>query len=234
MLIFPKRELQQWRHLMGIIDMKDIAIYGAGGFGKEVACLISQINEVRHQWNLIGFFDDAKEKGLQVSHYGKVLGGMKEINEHSDDLALAIAVGNPNSLRGIRERIINDKIFFPNIIAPEFGMSDPETFIIGEGNIIGHGCAVSCDVAIGNYNILNADIVIGHDVKLGDYNVLMPDIRISGEATIGDENLIGVGSIVLQQVKVGNRVHLGAGSVLMTKPKDGGTYLGNPAKLFKF
>ena len=33
--------------------MNDIAIYGAGGFGKEIACLIYWINEVKPQWNLI-------------------------------------------------------------------------------------------------------------------------------------------------------------------------------------
>lgn len=214
--------------------MKDIAIYGAGGYGKEVACLIKHINEVNPQWNLIGFFDDEKEEGMQISHYGNVLGGMKEINAYSKNLALVIAIGAPSSLRTVRERIINDKIYFPNIIVPDFGMSDPNTFIIGEGNIIGHGCSVSCDVSIGDFNIFNADIVMGHDAKVGNYNVIMPDIRISGEVTIGEENLIGVGSIILQQIKVGNNVHLGAGAVLMTKPKDGGTYIGNPAKLFKF
>lgn len=214
--------------------MKDIAIFGAGGFGKEVACLINHINSVNPQWNLIGFFDDGKEKDMQISHHGKVLGGIDEINAYPDSLAITIAIGNPTSLRGVKERIINDKIYFPNIIAPTFGMSDPETFTIGEGNIIGHGCAVSCDVTIGNFNVFDSDIVMGHDAKVGDYNVIMPDIRISGEVVIGDENLIGVGSIILQQIKIGHKVHLGAGAVLMTKPKNGGTYIGNPAKLFKY
>lgn len=214
--------------------MKNIAIFGAGGYGKEIACLIKQINDVKPQWNLIGFFDDEKEKGLQISHYGIVLGGMAELNDYPSELALAISIGNPSSLRGVKERIINDKIYFPNIIAPTFGISDIETFNIGQGNVIGHGCAVSCDVTIGDFNILNADIVMGHDAKIGNYNVIMPDIRISGEVEIGNCNLIGVGSIILQQIKVGNNVHLGAGAVLMTKPKDGGTYIGNPAKLFKF
>ena len=214
--------------------MKDIAIFGAGGYGKEIACLIQQINDVQPTWNMIGFFDDGKEKGVKISHYGEVLGGMSEINSYPNELALAIAIGNPSSLKSVCERIINKNIYFPNIIAPTFGISDPQAFTIGEGNIIGHGCAVSCDVTIGNFNILNADIVIGHDAILGDYNVIMPDIRISGEVTIGNENLIGVGSIILQQVKVGNNVHLGAGAVLMTKPKDGCTYIGNPAKLFKY
>lgn len=214
--------------------MKNIAIFGAGGFGKEVACLIKQINDVDPQWNLIGFFDDGKEKGERISHYGKILGGMAEINAYPENLALAIAIGNPVSLRNVRGRIKNDKIYFPNIIAPTFGMSDPETFTIGEGNVIGHGCAVSCDVSIGSFNILDSDIVMGHDAKIGNYNVIMPDIRISGEVTIDECNLIGVGSIILQQIKIGDNVHLGAGAVLMTKPKDGGTYIGNPAKLFKY
>lgn len=212
--------------------MKDIAIYGAGGYGKEIACLINQINDVNPRWRLIGFFDDDKEKGMQISHHGKVLGGIDELNNYPEELALAIAIGNPSSLKGVRESIVNNKVYFPNIIAPSFIISDKETFTIGEGNVIGQGCSVSCDVSIGNFNILNADIVMGHDAKVGNYNVIMPDIRISGEVAIGEENLIGVGSIILQQVKVGNKVHLGAGAVLMTKPKDGCTYIGNPAKLF--
>ena len=62
----------------------------------------------------------------------------------------------------------------------------------------------------------------------------MPDIRVSGEATIGNGNLIGIGSIILQQIRVGDNIHIGAGAVLMTKPKDGCTYIGNPARLLKF
>ena len=214
--------------------MKDIAIFGAGGFGKEVASLIRWINNKTHTWNLIGFFDDNVKKGTFVSHFGKVLGGIDELNEWKNPLDLAIAIGNPKSLHGVRNRITNENISFPNVIAPNFGISDEESFTIGEGNIIGSGCAVSVDVCIGNYNILNSDIVVGHDAIIGNYNVIMPDIRISGEVTIGEENLIGVGSIILQQIKIGKNIHLGAGAVLMTKPKDGGTYIGNPAKLFKF
>ena len=215
-------------------EMKDIAIFGAGGFGKEIASLINWINNTKPTWNLIGFFDDGVKKGTKISHFGNVLGGMAELNGWETPLDLAIAIGNPKSLRGVRERITNKNITFPNVIAPNFGISDYETFAIGEGNIIGSGCAVSVDVKIGDFNILNADIVMGHDAQIGNYNVIMPDIRISGEVTLGNENLIGVGSIILQQIKVGNNVHLGAGAVLMTKPKDGCTYIGNPAKLFKF
>lgn len=41
--------------------MKKIAIYGAGGFGREVAFLIDDINKVNPQYEFIGYFDDGKE-----------------------------------------------------------------------------------------------------------------------------------------------------------------------------
>jgi sugar O-acyltransferase (sialic acid O-acetyltransferase NeuD family) len=214
--------------------MKDIAIFGAGGLGRETAILIDYINKAGGDWNLLGYFDDGKEKGMQISHFGKVLGGMDEINAWPTELALVLAIGNPKSVKGVRERIISTHIYFPNLIAPTATIADPETFSIGEGNIIGGGTWISTDVKIGSYNLFNGDTVMGHDVTIGDYNTIMPDIRISGEVTIGNGNLLGVGSIILQQIKIGNGVHLGAGAVLLTKAKDNCTYLGNPAKRFKY
>ena len=38
--------------------MNDIAIFGVGGFGREVLALIKDINKVTPTWNIVGFFDD--------------------------------------------------------------------------------------------------------------------------------------------------------------------------------
>ncbi len=215
--------------------MKDIAIFGAGGFGREVACLIRRINEKTPSWNLIGFFDDNPVlKGKMISHYGICLGGLDDLNKYEKELAITIPIGNPQVVKNVYSKINNDKIYFPNIIMTDFLMGDPETFQIGKGNIIQGGCSVSCDVCVGNFNVFNGSVVFGHDATVGSFNTFMPATRISGEVNIGDENFFGVGSIVLQQIKVGNNVRLGAGSVMMTKPKDKCTYIGNPAKLFKF
>ena len=216
--------------------MKEIALFGAGGLSKEVASLIDRINKKEgDKWRIVGFFDDdASLKGKDVSHYGKVLGGVNDLNKWETPLDVAISIGNPDSIRKVRKRITNPNISFPNVIDPNFGKADAQCFSIGEGNIIQGGCWASNDVKIGNFNLLNGDIVLGHDVVIGDYNVLMPDIRVSGGVTIGECNLIGVGSIIIQQIKIGDYVTLGAGAVLMTKPKSGCTYLGNPAKRFKY
>lgn len=214
--------------------MKDIAIFGAGGFGREVASMVTIINQKEQRWNIVGFFDDGVEKGKQISHFGPVLGGMADLNNWDKEIDIAIAIGNPMSLRGVRERITNKNVSFPNIIYPDFFVYDPKTFSIGKGNIINRGCSCTCNVTIGDFNVINGYIGFGHDDIIGNYNIIMPSVNISGEVTLGDCNLLGVGSIILQQIKIGNNVCLGAGAVLLTKPKDGNTYIGNPAKVFKY
>lgn len=216
------------------MEMRDIAIYGAGGFGREVACLINRINGQEPTWNLIGFFDDGKQKGEMISHFGPCLGGADELNAWGDKLSVAIAIGNPITVRMIAERITNPLVSFPNLIHPDFVISDPDTFTIGKGNIVQCGCTVSVDVTLGDFNVLNGTVCIGHDAHIGSFNTLMPTTRISGEVKIGDCCFFGVGSIVLQQINVGDGVRLGAGSVLMTKPKSGMLYLGVPAKKTEF
>lgn len=214
--------------------MKDIAIYGAGGLGREIACLIHKINEVSPTWNLIGFFDDGYNSNQAISTYGKVLGGMKVLNSWQAKLAIVLAFGDPHTIAHVHSLIGNVNIYFPNLIYPNFWMADKESVRIGEGNVITGGCAFSCGVQVGNFNLFNGYVNLGHDVKVGSYNVFMPSVRISGEVVIGDENLFGVSSIVVQQLKIGNEITLGPGGVLLHKPKDKSLYIGNPARLFKY
>lgn len=211
--------------------MRDIAIFGAGGFGREVACLIKRINEKEPTWNFIGFFDDDESlKGQPVSHFGICLGGTAVLNTWEKPLAVVMAIGSSVVVKKIVEKITNQNIEFPNLIHPNFFISDRETFCIGRGNIIQGGCIVTCNVTIGDFNIFNGSVVMGHDVNIGNFNTFMPAVRVSGEVKVGECNFFGVGSIILQQIKIGNNVRLGAGSVLMTKPKEGFLYLGVPAK----
>ena len=216
-------------------EASKIAIYGAGGLGREVAGGIFRINkESTKQWEIIGFYDDNIPVGTPVSHYGKIIGNKDALNAVNEPLALAIAVGDPKVRKLIYESITNPNITFPNLIAPSFKVLDPETFKIGRGNIIQDNCSATCDVIIGDFNVFNGSDVMGHDDVIGDFNVLMPGVHLSGAVSIGDCNLLGVDSVVLQRIKIGNRVTLGAGSVLMTKPKDGHTYIGVPAKKFDY
>lgn len=215
--------------------MKDIAIYGAGGLGREVACLLRRINEEQGPtWNLIGYFDDGKEIGMQVGHFGKVLGGNEELNAWNEPLNVVLAFGSPKALKSVSEKITNQLITFPNIIAPDFVIADPDTFKIGKGNVITFNCGVSTSITIGDFNLFNGSVAFGHDVTIGAFNVFMPGTRISGEVRIGDRCVFGSGSFVKQQLEIPDGVTLSPLSPLLTKPKADTLYIGNPARKFRF
>ena len=213
--------------------MKDIAIYGAGGFGREVVCLINAINKQAKVWNFIGFFDDGKEKGTK-NEYGEVLGGIEELNNIDKPLSIVIAIATPKIVRQLVENIKSPLIEFPNLIAPDVIFLDKDNVEIGKGNIFGFGCSLSINVSIGNYNIFNGGISVGHDTKITDFNSIMPAVKISGEVVIGSGNYFGVNSTILQQISIGNDTVIGANSLIIRKTKDGKTYVGSPATIIKY
>ena len=210
--------------------MKDIVIYGAGGFGREIACLLNLINEKTPEWNMIGFLDDDESIWGSKNKYGEVLGGADWLNQYDKPLAVAIAVGNPTAVQAITSKINNPNVDYPNLYAPSVTFLDKESLQIGNGNIFCTNCFISCNVQVGNFNLFNGYIPIGHDAKIGDCNVVMPSVNISGSVVMGDVNFLGVQSVVLQGVKIGSNTRIGANSVVMRKTKDGYLYIGNPAK----
>ena len=192
--------------------MKDIAIYGAGGFG-----------------NVVGFLDDNPELKGTANEYGKVLGGINWINSYDKPIFVAIAVGSPQAVESIVNKITNPNVDYPNLYAPSVTFLDKDKLKIGKGNIICTNCTISCNVTIGDFNLLNSYITVGHDAEIGNFNVVMPSCNISGGVIIGNGNFFGVQSVVLQYIKIGNKTRVGANSVIMRKTKDDCLYIGNPA-----
>ena len=209
--------------------MRDILIYGFGGFGHEVACMINHINEVEPTWNIVGYIDDGVDVGTECK-YGKVLGNIDTLNEWKTPIDVAIAVGSPKYLEELPAKITNSLVEFPNIIAPNVFFFDKDSVHMGKGNIITFGCRFSCNIHIGDFNVMDGCISLGHDVEMGSYNMLFPEVRVSGQTIIGDKNYFGSRSFIAQCLKVGNENRFGAGTFILRKIKDGGFYMGNPAK----
>jgi sugar O-acyltransferase, sialic acid O-acetyltransferase neuD family len=214
--------------------MKDIAIYGAGGFGREVACLLKHINnEVEPTWNLLGFFDDGVKAG-ENNEYGKVLGNIETLNVWPEPLSIVFAIGSPKVVELLYNKVHNPNIEFPNIIAPDTLFLDRENVRMGKGNIICSRCLLSCNVSMGDFNTLNCSINIGHDTKIGNFNSIMPAVKISGGVSIGNRNFLGVNSVILQYKSLGDDTIIGASSVVLRNIKNSGTYVGNPAKKIQY
>ena len=208
--------------------MKDVVIYGAGDYGREIACVLKRINKIESVWNLVGFIDDVKPVGTQ-NEYGKVLGGIDALNSYDGPINVVLSIGSPSAVKAITAKITKKDVEFPNIIAPDVVFLDENNYKIGKGNVLCAGCLVSCNARIGDFNTFNDFVSIGHDTVIGNCNSFMTATRISGNVTIGNGNFFGVNCCVLQRLKIGDNTTIAAGSAVMRRTKDGFTYIGVPA-----
>ncbi len=214
------------------VSRKPIAIFGAGGFGMEVATIVAHLNSLDPQWDLIGFFDDAEPEGKLVDGY-PVLGGMEALNRWPRELFLVLALGIPRTKRSVHLRISNPSIRYPVLIHPSVIIGNPETVSIGEGSIICAGTIITTQVHLGRHVILNLACTVGHQSRIGDYSSFMPTCNVSGEVGIGEATFWGTGSKIINRKRVGNDVTVGAGAVVIEDLPDGVTAVGVPARVVK-
>ena len=153
--------------------MKDIAVFGKGGYGQEMKCLIDAINRVNPEWNFIGYFDDAGEKGEKVFG-GELLGNMDDLNSWDKPLNIVISIGKPSSLFSVASRITNPRVSFPNLVAPDVTFHNRESVKMGKGNVVFFHSIISLEVEFGDFNLLNNGVYVGHNTKVGSYNIINP------------------------------------------------------------
>jgi sugar O-acyltransferase (sialic acid O-acetyltransferase NeuD family) len=206
--------------------IRDIAIYGAGGLGREVALLIRQINTVKSQWNLIGFFDDHKRGETDRL---PILGGLEELNAFKNNLSVAVAVADCSTKSRIVTGMVNPYINYPILIHPTANKGD-ESNQLGRGSILTSGCTLTTAVYLGEFVLVNLHATIGHDVHIGNFSSIMPSVNISGNVQIGSSVTFGSGSTILQNLSIGDHAQVGAGAVVTKSVRANTTVVGVPAK----
>lgn len=211
--------------------MREIAIYGAGGFGREVALMIEQINAQNAQpWVVSGYYDDNKQKGSVVD--GRpVLGNMDDLNQVRSPLAVVVAIAEPVVRRRVRENIKNPNITFPPIFHPSAQLGDLKRNHFEEGVIITGGNFLTTGIRIQAFAIINLCCTIGHDVLLGEFSTVMPGCSVSGAVNIGSTVLIGSGARILPGISVGDQSKVGAGAVVIEDVPVEVTVVGVPARV---
>lgn len=190
-----------------------MAIYGAGGFGRETAVLIQQINRQTPAWDVIGFFDDGLQKEDEVDGL-KVLGDSNDLNSHSDELSVCVAVADPVIRFNLISRITNPRINFPTLVHPQANLGDSHRNKLGRGCIVTAGVILTTGIEIDEFCIINLSTTIGHDVRLGSCCTVMPGCSISGNVSLGSCTIMGTGSRIIQGITIGANCRIGAGSVV--------------------
>lgn len=213
--------------------MKDIVIFGAGGFGREVLWLINEINLRTPEWNIIGFVDDNEEMQGKLVHGIPVIGNSDFLLNYDKKIYLACCIGSSCTRKKIINKLsVNQNILFPNLISPDARLSSCIT--CGRGCIICASSILTVDIKIGNYVIVNLDCTIGHDAVLHDYVTLYPSVNVSGCVTIGKSSEIGTGANIIQGILIGENTFIGAGAVVVKDIPCKCTAVGCPAKPIKY
>jgi sugar O-acyltransferase (sialic acid O-acetyltransferase NeuD family) len=213
------------------MQIQKLAIFGAGGFGREVKMLIDQINAKERKFECIGFFDDDPNLPFQINGL-PFLGGLDVLNKTKSKLGVAISVGDPELKKNLVQKIKNPNIYFPKLIHPTALVG--EEVVIGDGVIICAGVIVTVNIHIGSHVVLNLNCTVGHDCSLGDYAAMMPAVNVSGDVTIGEGVYIGTGSQIINGLTIGPYSTIGAGAVVIRDLPAHCTAVGMPAKPIKF
>lgn len=215
------------------MQRKDIAIFGVGGFGREVLTLIQDINKIEPIYNILGFFDDGHLQGEIINGY-PTLGGIDDLNGWDSEISVTIAIGTPSIKRRIIDRISNPNVLFPTLIHPTVLIGDKNYVKIGQGCIICAENIITTNIEIGDFVILNLACTTGHDTKIGSYSAFMPSINISGEVNIGENVYVGTGAKIINQLEIGENTIIGAGAVVAKSLPANCTAVGIPAKVIKY
>ena len=144
--------------------MKNLAIIGAGGFGREVKLIVDAINNVKVTYNFLGFYDDNIPRGTVVNGF-PILGSVQDLNRVTEKLCVVVATGTPLIKRNIVAGIKNHNLSYPNVIHPSAIISEDQV-ILGQGIIICAYCVVTCNIHIEDFVILNLMCTVGHDTKI--------------------------------------------------------------------
>lgn len=217
------------------MEVKQIAVYGAGGFGREVAWLIEACNQDAQKYEVACFIDD--NPAIQ----GKVLNEISVLDLESVRMQFPYAyvvsgAGAPKTRQVMMDKAAAVGFRFETIIHPSVERS--KWISIGIGTIICAGSIITTNIKLGQHVQINLDCTIGHDVILDDYTTLAPGVHISGWVHTGKRVYIGTGGVIINgtdedPIIIGDDAIIGAGAVVTKNVPAGTTVVGVPAKPIK-
>ena len=210
--------------------MNKLAIFGTGGFAKELLdlaidqgyvdiCFLE--TETYHQQSFLGF---------------PVLAESAVVTQSEVDFVIGIA--DPKIRKKIYDYYPN--LYYPNLVHSQasLGYGVQEILENSQGVIVAAGARVTNSCQFGDFIIISFNSTVGHDCKFDSYVSIMPGENISGWVQLEAGVYIGTNATILpgnlDKPKIlGEYSMIGAGAVVLKNTLAHTTYIGAPAKELK-
>ena len=209
-----------------------LVIVGAGGLGREVLATVRACNEVRKQWNVLGFLDSNPHLvGREVAGL-HVLGGDDWCLKNNDSsLRFFCAIGNSQGRARVVEKLSTMKCTFASVIHPAVRI--PPSVEFGAGTVIMAGTQFTTDAKIGAHCIIYMNCSITHDVDVSDFCLIPSGCNLSGGVVLETGVQLGTGVSILPGRRIGEWAKIGAGSVVTNDLPARSTSVGVPCRVIK-
>ena len=220
-----------WMHTTILVNMKNLIIIGARGYGREVYNWATQCREYNTEWRIKGFLDSDPNVLDKFEYSVPILSSVEEYEVQSNDVFIC-ALGSIEHKKKYALHILDKGGSFISIIHP--------TANINNNTQIGVGCIICPFVTISNECVINEFVTIqsytaiGHDCIIGKWCHINAQSFMGGYAQLENGVTLHTKATILPSLCIGKGATVGAGSIVIKNVKPGITVFGNPAKELRF
>lgn len=198
--------------------MKNIIIFGTGGFSRVTFNLIQQINQCTpDSFSVVGFLNENCEEDANDS-----MGTSEAIPTHASlarfDIAalkpeVVVAVGNPETRLYLKQKINRAGLQLATLVHPTSVHADDVK--LGQGVICLAYSILEPGVVVHDNVLINKLVSVGHDSIIGSSSVIHSNTSVAGDCSIGQASLLGQCVSMRQGVSVGSYTMVGMGAAVV-------------------
>jgi sugar O-acyltransferase (sialic acid O-acetyltransferase NeuD family) len=207
--------------------MRNLAIFGAGGLGREVLDLVRDAPDLGFE-NVCFVVDDGQVLAPAVS--GIPVYSLPRFVSESDPrtTAFVVAVGTPRPRKAIAERL-EASGFQTTALIDRRAIVRPSV-TVEPGAVVCAGAIINASAIVGRHGLVNCGALVGHDVVLGPYTVLSPATQVLGAVRLAEGVEIGTGAQLYPGIQIGSWARVAMGAAVYRDIPAGQTVAGNPAR----